>query len=353
MRVMTDHTLDPLDTLDGLGWDARRASEAAAHPAAGAGVSPGRVVRVERDLVKVATEGGVVAVPSVGLAVGDWVLTDGQSWASALDRRTELRRKDSGPTSDEQLLAANVDVVVVVEPMDPRPSVRRVERMATLAWASGATPLVVLTKSDLALGGEVADVAAVVPGVEVLEVSAETGAGLDALRAQLPAGRTFVLLGPSGAGKSTLVNALAGSEVLATGAVRGDGRGKHTTTHRELVQVPGLGCLVDTPGIRGVGLVADEGGLEQAFADVVELAAACRFADCEHRTEPGCAVLAAVEEGVLPAPRLASYRHLLREIAHQTARKVSQDRSALRTRGKQSNRTKREAMTAKGRGPVV
>lgn len=347
MGRMTDHMLET------LGWDARRASEAAAHPAAGPGVLPGRVVRVERDLVRVATQGGMLTVPSVGLAVGDWVLTDGRSWASALDRRTELRRKDSGPTSDEQLLATNVDVVVVVEPMDPRPSVRRVERMTTLAWASGAVPLVVLTKADLALGGEVADVASVVPGAEVLAVSAATGAGLDALRAHLPAGRTFVLLGPSGAGKSTLVNALAGHEVLATGDVRGDGRGKHTTTHRELVQVPGLGCLVDTPGIRGVGLVADEEGLEQAFADVVELAAACRFADCEHRTEPGCAVLEAVDQGALPQARLASYRHLLREIAHQSARKASQDRSALRSRGRQSNRTMREAMTAKGRGPAV
>lgn len=347
MGRMTD------DTLETLGWDARRASEAAAHPAAGPGVLPGRVVRVERDLVRVATHDGMLTVPSVGLAVGDWVLTDGRSWASALDRRTELRRKDSGPTSDEQLLATNVDVVVVVEPMDPRPSVRRVERMTTLAWASGAVPLVVLTKADLALGGEVADVASVVPGAEVLAVSATTGAGLDALRAHLPAGRTFVLLGPSGAGKSTLVNALAGHEVLATGDVRGDGRGKHTTTHRELVQVPGLGCLVDTPGIRGVGLVADEEGLEQAFADVVELAAACRFADCEHRTEPGCAVLEAVEQGALPQARLTSYRHLLREIAHQSARKASQDRSALRSRGRQSNRTMREAMTAKGRGPAV
>lgn len=347
MGRMTD------DMLETLGWDARRASEAAAHPAAGPGVLPGRVVRVERDLVRVATQDGMLTVPSVGLAVGDWVLTDGQSWVSALDRRTELRRKDSGPTSDEQLLATNVDVVVVVEPMDPRPSVRRVERMTTLAWASGAVPLVVLTKADLALGGEVADVASVVPGAEVLAVSATTGAGLDALRAHLPAGRTFVLLGPSGAGKSTLVNALAGHEVLATGDVRGDGRGKHTTTHRELVQVPGLGCLVDTPGIRGVGLVADEDGLEQAFADVVELAAACRFADCEHRTEPGCAVLEAVEQGALPQARLTSYRHLLREIAHQSARKASQDRSALRSRGRQSNRTMREAMTAKGRGPAV
>jgi len=347
MGRMTD------DMLETLGWDARRASEAAAHPAAGPGVLPGRVVRVERDLVRVATRDGMLTVPSVGLAVGDWVLTDGQSWASALDRRTELRRKDSGPTSDEQLLATNVDVVVVVEPMDPRPSVRRVERMTTLAWASGAVPLVVLTKADLALGGEVADVASVVPGAEVLAVSAATGAGLDALRAHLPAGRTFVLLGPSGAGKSTLVNALAGHEVLVTGDVRGDGRGKHTTTHRELVQVPGLGCLVDTPGIRGVGLVADEDGLEQAFADVVELAAACRFADCEHRTEPGCAVLEAVEQGALPQARLTSYRHLLREIAHQSARKASQDRSALRSRGRQSNRAMREAMTAKGRGPAV
>lgn len=340
--------------LSALGWDDSRAAELRDRPRLadlGESATPGRVVRVERGLVRVATETETLAVTTTGpsLAVGDWVLTDGRTVVATLDRRTELLRKDAGQTSAEQVLAANVDVVVVVEPMDPVPSVRRVERMVTLAWASGATPLVVLTKADLGDGTEVATVQAVAHGVDVLAVSAESGTGLDDLRSRLSPGQTFVLLGPSGAGKSTLVNALAGHDILVTATVRGDGRGRHTTTHRELVVVPGVAVLVDTPGIRGVGLVADEDGLDRAFEDVTALAERCRFADCSHATEPGCAVLQAVEDGELPAARLTSYRHLLREIAHQSARKGAQDRSALRAQGRQRARTARESMSAKGR----
>ena len=350
--------------LSALGWDDARAAELRAaelraaelpdrpEPAEpGGSAIPGRVVRVERGLVRVATETETLtlATTEASPAVGDWVLTDGRAVLASLPRRTELRRKEAGQTSGEQVLAANVDVVVVVEPMDPRPSVRRVERMVTLAWASGATPLVVLTKSDLGDGSEVAAVQSVAHGVDVLAVSAEAGTGLDELRTRLRPGQTFVLLGPSGAGKSTLVNALAGREVLVTASVRGDGRGRHTTTHRELVVVPGVAVLIDTPGIRGVGLVADEEGLDLAFDDVVSLAEECRFADCSHVSEPGCAVLRAIEEGELAAARLTSYRHLLREIAHQSARKGAQDRSALRALGRQRARTAREAMSAKGR----
>lgn len=340
--------------LSTLGWDDGRAAELRDHPRLadlGESATPGRVVRVERGLVRVATETETLAVTSTGPApaVGDWVLTDGHTVVATLGRRTELLRKDAGQTSAEQVLAANVDVVVVVEPMDPTPSVRRVERMVTLAWASGATPLVVLTKADLGDSTEVATVQAVAHGVDVLAVSAESGTGLDDLRSRLSPGHTFVLLGPSGAGKSTLVNALAGHDVLATATVRGDGRGRHTTTHRELVVVPGVAVLVDTPGIRGVGLVADEDGLDRAFDDVTALAERCRFADCSHVTEPGCAVLQAVEDGELAAARLASYRHLLREIAHQSARKGAQDRSALRAQGRQRARFVRESTSAKGR----
>jgi ribosome biogenesis GTPase / thiamine phosphate phosphatase len=332
-----------------LGWDDDRAAECAAHPASACGAVPGRVTRVERGRVRIMTERGTVTVQATDLAVGDWVLTDGETWATALTRRSELRRKEAGPTSGEQVLAANVDVVVAIEPMDPPPSPHRVERMVTLAWGSGATPLVVLTKADLGTGEDIGVVQSVVHGVDVLAVSAVAGTGLDELRQRLLPGQTFVLLGPSGAGKSTLVNALADHEILATGAVRGDGRGKHTTTHRELVVVPGLASLIDTPGIREVGLTADADGLDQTFEDIVDLAEQCRFADCAHETEPGCALTRAIADGVLDEARLASYRRLLKEIAHQSARKTAAGRAAARARARQFGRAAREVMALKGR----
>lgn len=347
---------DPsLGVLIALGWDddreadltlavQRRVETQAGTPE----LIPGRVVRVERGRVVLQTAVGRASVLAVDLAVGDWVVTDGHDWAEALPRRSELRRKEAGATSGEQLLAANVEVVVIVEPMAPAPSRGRIERMVTLAWGSGATPLVVLTKADLGTGDEVAEVASIAVGVDVLAVCAADGSGLDELRERLPAGRTFVLLGPSGAGKSTLVNALAGQQVLLTGEVRGDGRGKHTTTHRELVLIPGLGCLIDTPGIRGVGMVSDESGLDRAFEDVIARAEQCRFADCSHESEPGCEVRAAIATDELDAARLIAYRHLLREIAFQARRKGVRDRAEVAVLKKRT-RNARAAVRAKGK----
>lgn len=237
-------------------------------------------------------------------------------------RRTALVRDTAGRTSMVQALAANVDVVVVAEHLDPEPDLGRIERLLTLAWRSGALPVVVLTKADLVpLADTVAaEVAGVAIGVDVHVVSATQDVGLDPVRALLVPGSTIVVVGPSGAGKSTLVNALAGRDVMATGERRADGRGRHTTAHRELVALGGGSMLIDTPGVRGVGLVADATALGTTFPDVEELAERCRFRDCAHAAEPGCAVREAIELGELPERRFASWQRLAREAAFQARR---------------------------------
>ena len=260
--------------------------------------------------------------------VGDWVAVrhwpdDRTTIEAVLTRRTYVVRDSADATSNAQALAANVDLVVVVEHLDPEPEIGRIERLLVLAWGSGAQPLVVLTKADLVPDpdGMRTEVMAAAPGVDVLAIDAKSGAGADAVRAYLGPGRTLVLLGPSGAGKSTLTNSLAGVSLMATGGTRRvDGKGRHTTSHRELVVLPTGGVVLDTPGLRSVGLVADEDAVAIAFPDVEELAARCRFRDCAHDTEPGCAVVAAVDEGELDERRLESWRKLGREAAFQARR---------------------------------
>jgi ribosome biogenesis GTPase len=260
--------------------------------------------------------------------VGDWAAIrrwpdDRMTIEAILPRRTLVLRDSAGTTSNAQALAANVDLVVVVEHLDPEPEIGRIERLLVLAWGSGAQPLVVLTKADLVPDpeGMRAEVAAATPGVPVLAVDATGVDGIDDVRAHLAPGRTLVLLGPSGAGKSTLTNSLVGATVMATrGTRRADGKGRHTTTHRELVVLPSGGVVLDTPGLRSVGLVADEEAVATAFPDVEELAEHCRFRDCAHDTEPGCAVLAAVADGELDERRLVSWRKLGREAAFQARR---------------------------------
>ena len=327
-------------SLAELGWDSSFA--AAFEPfTSGGDHIPARVSRVDRGGADVLGADGrlraslgreVLASLAIdrtaGPTVGDWVAVrhwpdDRTTLEAILNRRTCVVRDSSDTTSKAQALAANVDLVVVVEHLDPEPKIGRIERLLVLAWGSGAQPLVVLTKADLVPDpdGMRAEVMAAAPGVDVLAIDAKSGDGADAVRAYLGPGRTLVLLGPSGAGKSTLTNALAGVTVMATGDIRRvDGKGRHTTTHRELVVLPAGGVVLDTPGLRSVGVVADEEAVAAAFPDIEALAARCRFRDCAHVTEPGCAVLAAVDDGELDERRLESWRKLGREAAFQARR---------------------------------
>lgn len=281
-----------------------------------------RVVRVDHASCLVAGPAGPVrAGAPIPVAVGDWVeLSEGLDPAvtAVLPRRSAVTRRD--PTGQTQVLAANVDLVLITAPAD-RLSLARVEREVTIGWDSGAEPVVLLTKCDLDDGSLAAALAERVMGVDILRVSSVLGQGLDDVRQLLAPDRTAVLLGPSGAGKSTLVNGLLGQEVTPTGAVReSDRRGRHVTTARHLHVVPGGGFLIDTPGLRSLSLAVDAGAVSAAFPDILDLAAGCRFRDCGHDREPGCAVLAAEEAGTLPAGRLASYRALVRELEHEARR---------------------------------
>lgn len=317
--------------LASLGWDDTRAAELA-HLAEllDDELVAGRVSGVDRGAADVLTEDNPVRVvlrhDDPPLAVGDWVglAADDRRWrlAGMLPRRGAITRAAATGESHGQTLAANVDVVLVTVAALPEPRLGMVERMVALAWDSGATPVVVVTKADLGAdpAGLVERAGETAPGVDVVAVTAARPDGFDPLAPYVGTGRTCCLLGRSGAGKSTLANALLGEERLATGPIRADGKGRHTTTRRELLPLPAGGVLIDTPGLRGVGLWLGEDGLERAFTDLEELAADCRFGDCDHRTEPGCAVLAAIDAGVLPQRRLDSWRKLQREAAWIAAR---------------------------------
>lgn len=345
--------------LPSLGWDDNLAATlAAAHDA----LLPGRVSRADRGISTVLTADGVLRAslggrllaaaardPVAQPCAGDWLgvrrWPDGRLTAElVLPRRSAVVRRTADKDSTGQVLAANLDTAAVVEPMDPAPDHGRIERLLALAWESGAQPLIVLTKADaaadpLAVAAQVADLA---PGVPVHAVSAARDAGLAPLRELVRPGRTLGLLGPSGAGKSTLVNALAGTAAMAVQDVRRvDGKGRHTTTYRALVPVAGGGALIDTPGIRGVGLLDAADGLAHTFAEVVELAARCRFADCGHDTEPGCAVRAALESGDLPRRRFDSWRKLEREAAYEARRRDARLAAEERAKWRRVHREQR------------
>jgi ribosome biogenesis GTPase len=250
-------------------------------------------------------------------AVGDWVaVRDDGLVVAVADRWSELARRD--PSGGHQVLAANVDVVFVTAPAD-RLSLARVEREAAIAWDGGARPVVLVTKCDLPAADDVVAAARDrLVGVDVIATSALTDAGLDDVAGELRPNRTAVLLGPSGAGKSSLTNALLSADVLPIGDVRAaDHRGRHTTTSRQLLAVPGGGVVIDTPGLRSLSLPDDRGGVAAAFPEIDELAAGCRFADCAHGSEPGCAVRAAEADGALDPARLASYLKLRAEHARE------------------------------------
>ena len=304
--------------LGALGWNPELAEQL--EP----GLVPGRVVAAHRAAYDVQTADGNVRTRLPGrllhenldVAVGDWVgLGDGLI-RTVLPRRSAIVRQAAGRTSEKQTLAANVDLAFIVTSLGPELEPRRIERYLVTIWESGAVPEIVLTKADRVEDPweYVAAVEAVAIGVPVHVVSGLTGQGCDALRARLQPGVTAVLIGSSGVGKSTLVNRFAGTDRMAVKETRADDdEGRHTTSHRELIELPGGGLVIDTPGIRELQLW-DAGGIDEAFADVEDLAAACRFNDCSHSSEPGCAVNAALASGALTQERYDSWRKLQREL---------------------------------------
>ena len=345
------------------GWDDDWADAFA--PYASEGLLPGRVVRVDRGQCDVVTADGAVRAdtafvtphdPMRVVCTGDWVAVEAggnpRYVRAYLPRRTAFVRSTSSKRSDGQILAANVDHAVVAVSLAVELDLGRVERFLALAWESGAQPVVVLTKADLVtdpvtLAHLVQDVENTAPGVPVVAASAHCGDGLDILRALVGDG-TSVLLGQSGAGKSTLANALIGEDVMDVRAARDvDGKGRHTTTTRNLLALPGGGVLIDTPGLRGVGLYDAESGVGQVFAEIEELAERCRFHDCAHESEPGCAVRAAVDGGELPVRRLESYRKLIRENQWIVAKTAARLRAEIRRDWKRKGAEGRAAMQAK------
>ncbi len=332
-----------------IGWDDARARELEAlwRPAA----VPARIVRVDRGAAVALGASGAVRAVGAEVTAGDWVALEGDRIATVLTRRTLVARRAAGRADARQLIASNVDVVVAVQGLDRPLREGRLHRVAALAWEAGATPLVVLTKADLPQREEVEVRAALaLPGVEVICTSVRTGEGLDLLRERARPDRTLVLLGESGAGKSSLTNALLGADRLAVGEVRGgDAKGRHTTTARHLLEVPGGGAVIDTPGTRELGLWAGEEAVAAAFADIEALAAGCRFGDCTHAGEPGCAVREAVADGRLQPARLDGFHGLAREVR---ALELRADERAHRAHGRRGSRAVREALRHKrgGRG---
>jgi ribosome biogenesis GTPase len=335
-----------LPALDALGWDAERA--AAFEQLQDDNLFPARVAAQHRGEFVLFAEQGELRARAAGRlfyehdvggqlpAVGDWVgVTPPATIAAILPRRSAFIRKNAGQDSTEQVLAANVDAAFLLAGLDDDFSLRRLERYITTAWESGAQPIVVLTKADLSpdVAAAVLEVETVAIGVPVHPVSNVTGDGLDALDAYLPPGRTVVLLGSSGVGKSTLLNRLAGEDVMLTREVAADGTGRHTTTHRELFQLPTGGMVIDTPGLRELQFW--EGDLGAAFEDIEALALECKFRDCAHLREPDCAVLAAVDNGTLELDRLRSWRKLQRELEAIAARTDTRLRIARKKRWKE------------------
>ncbi len=368
-----------LALLHGAGWDDSWDDSWEDHvtatlhalPTARPPLEPGRVLRADRGACEVLTGAGPLLVewgarlarqvdddPSSTPSAGDWVLVEPAdpvlgtppTVQDVLPRRTAVVRLQVGKSSHGQVLAANADVVAVVEAMHPDPDTGRIERLLALAWASGATPVVVLTKADLAADPQavVDEMAESAPGVLVLATSTHDDVGLETLRDMLSRGQTIAFLGASGVGKSTLLNALAGREVMRTQELGTMNKGRHTTVTRELHLVPGGGALIDTPGMRSIGLSGAE-DLDEVFPEVEALADRCRFRDCTHEVEPGCAVLAAVEDGTLSERRMQSYRKLLREQEFQAARVDARVAAQRAQRWKQLRSGVRERQKLEGR----
>ncbi len=347
-------------TLRELGWDESWDELAQIAPCPG---EPGRVTRVDRGVCTVIGEDGPIraswsaalleaaaADSLAGPCTGDWCLTrrwpDGPITIEAvLERRTAVIRAAASGTSRGQVLVANVDLIGIVVGLHPEPNISRIERFLILAWESGARPAVLLTKADLVDDADdlAAEARTACPGADVVICSSVTGQGLQEVRALIGPHGTIGLVGASGHGKSSLTNALVGAEVLSTKDIRDDGKGRHTSVRRELVPMPGGGAIIDTPGLRGVGLQSAEEGLAATFPDVEEWSQRCRFRDCSHQQEPGCAVLAAVADGELSSRRLESWLRLQRELAWMAAR------TDARLRAEQVKKWKKITQANRGR----
>jgi ribosome biogenesis GTPase len=354
--------------LEDFGWDAAWAGAFAS--AAAAGDVPGRVVLEHNHVYRVLTAEGEQLAETAGRmrhraegrhelpAVGDWVALrpdprGGRALIRAvLPRRSSFARKAAGRETEQQVVAANIDIVFVVFGLDRPVNRRSIERYLVVARQSGAEPVVLLNKADLVedVDRELAEAREAAGTSEVVAVSTRTGLGLDRVESWLTAGRTAALLGPSGAGKSTIVNHLVGHELLATGDVRQwDARGRHTSVHRQLVRRAAGGLIIDTPGMRELALW-DAERMVDTFADIATIGEACRFRDCRHETEPGCAVKAAAEAGTLDSERLESYRKLRHE---QDAIEKLRDERALIERkreGKQGAKAARALYKSRDRG---
>lgn len=326
------------ESLQPLGWTSERAEQFAGHIARGQ--RPARVIALHRGVwiiddgsceQRAKTSGRLRhnTLDEVDLpTVGDWVTVAGAPNANeavihaVAARASALLRKTPGRESTAQSLAANVDLILLAAALPNDVNVRRLERAIALVWESGAVPVVLLTKADLAadVPAALAATRARLTGIDVLALSTLSGEGVSDVADFLRPAQTAVLLGPSGAGKSTLLNALLGDIRMRTSPVREDGRGRHTTTHRQLFRLPNGALLIDTPGLRELQLWGEEDSVDATFDDVAALASVCRFSDCEHESEPGCAVLEAVERGQLDPERLAHWRQLRAELAYLARR---------------------------------
>ena len=349
--------------LKQLGWDEKLEAHFAPHGAAG--LVPARVAREERDRFDVYGEMGRIPAEVSGKmrhdarsraelpAVGDWVaIAPSKAEGSAiihavLPRRSRFARHQAGPLTEQQILAANIDVAFLVSGLDGGrnfhlPTVRR---YVTLAWESGAVPVILLNKCDLCAdpAARVAEVEAVTPGVPVHAVSALLSQGIDELRRYLGVGKTAVFLGRSGVGKSMLINRLLGRDLLPIADVReSDREGRHTTTWREMILLESGGIVIDTPGIRELQLWGDGDGVAAEFPDIEEIALGCRYSDCRHRTEPACAVKAAVAAGTLDAGRLEAFRAVQEEMEHLAQKQDEKARIVAKARGRQMHKRIKE-----------